>query len=564
MDQSELKKILEELYRLEPDLRGQEAAIIKVISKMADWRPETGFDRAFAARLKAEILGQPAAAFSVPVSKNIKNSLLINFTLMNKKMLAAVGSLAVLGLAAFMLTNNLTPKSDGWILPLGQDESVSVLPDGAFGSLAGLTAGSGAGNASGAPLGLGAGPELATNSAGGGSGDLAVRTQADAGVSSSFAGTSLAAPMADSPKPASDIAVTSVSGVAPDAKMMILPYYSFKYSYVGEPLELSDTSGDVYRRLKGDGELARRFSGLIGGLSLPDLDIKSFRNLKFTNISLAEDRDQGLLLSLDFNEDNIYLSANWEKWRIPEREACAGDQACWDRFRLKPEDVPADAELVAMADEFLADHKISRAHYGEGRVVEDGNWRIMYAQATDQSQVYIPEYASVVYPLLINGEEAHDQSGSYAGLRVSINLLKKAADGLSNLSPYRYESSAYSLTTAVDAVIKAAESGGWNGNWYGGSENVQTIELGTPTRSYVQIWQYKDNRSQELFVPALIFPVLNPPANFYYGQRSVVVPLVQEMLDELNSRSVNGGGSSGQPMPLAEPTIMLKADEAAR
>jgi len=538
MDKNELNKILAELYLLEPDLRGQEEVLVRVIEKMSDWRPDTRFDKAFAARLKAEVLKMKEAG-------NYANNNLL-FNIMNKKIFAAVGSLAVLGIAAVLVVKTLTPRSDGWIM--SPDKSVSVLPGGAFGSLSYLVAANGGVNG-GETAGLGGGNNLKAVATGlGGGGSAVSQAMGLVGTGSATPANEMTAPAL---APVSDIAVTSVSsGIAPDMKIM--PYYSFKYVYKGEALTLDAAQGDVYRRLKGDGVLAANLGNLIGGLNLDILSMDTFRNLKFTNVSLVEDRDNGLMIGFDFNEDNIYISENWEKWRIMEREACGGDAACWDRFRLRAEDVPADADLIAMSDKFLSDHQISLTHYGEP--VVDNVWRDNYAQAENKADVYIPEYATVIYPLLVNGEAVRDQGASYAGLRVTINLLKKAASGVNGLTPYRYESSSYGLATEAESVVKAAENGGLNRGWYGGGE-TQTLELGTPVKSYVQTWKYTNNRNEELLVPALIFPVLNAPKN-YYGQKSVVVPLVKEMLDELNNQPIMGGGI--EPMPLSIPGAMIK------
>jgi len=60
-------------------------------------------------------------------------------------------------------------------------------------------------------------------------------------------------------------------------------------------------------------------------------------------------------------------------------------------------------------------------------------------------------------------------------------------------------------------------------------------------------------------VPALIFPVIVDDNLEYYGQRSVIVPLVKEMLAELELNQSNQGndypGGTIEPLPMPIPFI---------
>ncbi len=552
MSEQELKKILSELYSLEPSLKEREADLIVLVQKMISSKPSLKFDAAFASRLKAEIMKLPLTP-KTETKININN----NFNYMNKKLYWAFGSLAVASLAFifFLQTTGVSQQTQILIADNKQERkaAVDVLPAGAFGSLASL----GATN-----INESANKTVAFGMGGGGgvaaSAEMATFTKVSADASSVAA-------------------ISPMAGITTDMKIMP-PYYGFKYVYKGEALNLEDTSAAVYRRIKGDDAAAKNMASLISAASFSGLDFSAFSNLKAANVTLMEDKDLGLVISFDFNEGNINIYENWEKWTYPERDACGNEQSCWDRYRLKIGDVPADADLIAMADKFLTTHAVNLDHYGTAIV--DNYWRDSYEQTADKTNFYIPEYATVIYPLLIDGQAVRDQSGNYAGLRVTINLNKKAASGLNGLVPYRYESSQYDLETASETIVKIAENGGWNGNYYFQAENVQTIELGTPEKAYVQIYRYVGNRNEELLVPALIFPVINVPSGaYYYGQKYVTVPLVKEMLSDLGNQPIpmpymikEGGGASGstgassgaaEEVPVSEPAIDLVAPTPA-
>jgi hypothetical protein len=518
----EINKILEELYILEPSLKEYEPQLINLISQMSELKPDTKFDKDFAARLKKEIL------------QNNKQAFKINFNFMNKRTYLLVGSLAAVSvIVLFVVTEwkvwninkagiykiNFTQK-----IATRDNTPVFKLESGAYGSLASLN--------SGGTSGAESAKAIAPQGLGGGGGDMA---------------TAVASPTSFN-------ASSAVS-----SKMIAWPMYNFKYVYKGDALDLKDTSGSVFRRLKGDGYLAGNLVSLINNHDLGVLNLGSLDNLKMTNLSLVEDKNLGLMVNVDFNDDSVYMYENWEKWRIPERDACT-DDACFSRFRLSLSDVPNDSELVTMANNFLDKYNISREHYGQPLV--DNLWRENYEKNPDKSNLYIPEYVVVVYPLMLNDEPVYDQSGNYAGLRVTINLLKKAASGLNGLTPYRYEASDYALETDATRLNKVIENGGWNRIYYynqGEGTKTTEIELGTPTKSLVQMWRYTNNRSEELFVPALVFPVLNAPTE-YYGQKFITIPLVKELVDELLVEPNQGGGgimplSTGVSSPASGPMM---------
>jgi len=47
-------------------------------------------------------------------------------------------------------------------------------------------------------------------------------------------------------------------------------------------------------------------------------------------------------------------------------------------------------------------------------------------------------------------------------------------------------------------------------------------------------WKYDETSrsNQILFIPALVFPIKNLPAEGYYYQKNIIVPLAKELLDQ--------------------------------
>ena len=538
MQENELENVLAELYRLDPGLKDFEKQLKPLLSQMSDWRPNTKFTPALAARIKEELLRRVAEA-------SIKSEKTFTFNIMNKKIYVYAASAAVLSFAVFMLISNVyrspisgLAEENNLLAVLPQTEKndqVTNEPDfvrldeGAFGSLSSVVASSLADN----KMTLGAG------------GNAAMAVNEIAMAPTIALTSSVSQPNMTS---GGDIAVTSFARVSGGGggvsnTKMIAPWFNFKYVYKGDDLLLTEDKADVYRRVKGGSSAAQSLISLLSGLDLNGVSLNSFANLSVTSLALQEDKDKGLSINFDFLEGTINIYENWQRWRIADREACT-DDACWQRFRLKITDVPTDDALISLSDNFLNKHNIDRQHYGQGIV--DNVWRQDYERTEDKNSFYVPEYASVVYPLLIGEEAVRDQSGNYVGLRVSVNLLHDAVSGLNGLSPYHYEASVYELETDAKRILAVAATGGWNRSYYGGGDNnLKELELDTPFRSFVQVWRYVNDHNEEILVPALIFPVVDANTAGYYGQRFVAVPLVKDLLGELEQ-----GQSSEGIMPM--------------
>ncbi len=517
MKEDDIKNILAELYALDESLREHEADVIKLIYRMEEIRPDTKFDQEFAARLKSQIMAEA----QLGEKQKFTFDKMFNFNFMNKKIYLAAGSLVVVSLLflAFINFSGMNNRSVGTLSlnKASNGEGITKVAAGAFGSLAGLAGQTGdvmQERSAIAPLGMGA---------------------ADASATANFSVVS--AELAESDIATTDLPVAvGMGGGVASSKMIMPPFYGFNYVYAGDSIELTEESAAVYRRIKGGRDIASSMVRTLNSFGLSDLSIDTFQNLKMANFSVIEDRDMGLIISFDLQEDLVNIYENWNRWGYAERDACGNDQACWDSFRLKINDVPADSAVIALADRFLNDHQVNRSHYGQAQV--DNSWRTWYEASEDKASYYIPEQANIVYPLIVDGEEVRDQNGGYYGLRVTVNLLKNSVSSMYGLFPYNFEASDYVLETDSAVIVKTAENGGFNRNYYMSEENLQTIELGTPTRAYVQTWKYDNGKNDELLVPALIFPVINRPTDmvYYYGQNYIVVPLVKEMIAELSKQ----------------------------
>lgn len=531
MNTKKINQYLEELYQFDPSLKKHEKTLRQLIPQLIAAKPDSGFSPELIQKIKSHL------------EQDFKKT---NYKSMTKKTVSfwqpvltwSVGVVAMLFLAVTIY--QVFPDNQARVANKTPETGIKKVVASAFGPL------NSQGNTATSDTRMVGGLSSADNSP-------SMQSTPELKEMSVTASDSLVSPLMTVNLTKEDgLAPTNIVGMGvgeagfSEGKMMIMPITNYSFNYQGEPLDLSETSNTVYRRIKNQNGFT--IANLLSGLEIDAIKLKSFSNLKATYISLAEDKPFGLTASFDFNDDSVSIYPNWEKWLNPERNSCQ-DEACWSRFRTKYEDIPEDSIVIQATDDFLTNLGVDLSRYGEAKV--NNSWLRWYEQTADKANYYFPETVNVVYPLLIDGQEVNNSSGEPDGLLVNYNILEKRVSDASPFTPYNYEASEYEIETSSDRLINLAEAGGWNQSgyyFYDSAEGVEVVNrelgLGTPRQGLIRFWTYQNNASQELFAPALIFPVLDAPSD-YYGASNIVVPLIQDLIKELeerNSQYNQGGG----------------------
>lgn len=533
MTTNKINQWLEELYQFDPGLKEHETALRELIPQMITAKPDSGFSLELAQQIKTRL------------ERDIKKS---NYKPMAQKTMSiwrpalawSTGVIAMLFLAITIY--QIVPGNEAQVASKNPEMGIKKVAASAFGPL------NSQGDITTADPrtvgGLGSASD--TNKSAPAVKELAM-TASESSVSTA---TPVATLEEDTLVPAASVGMGGGGAGLGVDKMMIMPVTNYSFNYQGEPLDLSNISNTVYKRIKGQNGFA--VASLLSGLKIDAINLSSLTNLKATYISLAEDKPFGLVASFDFNEDSVSLYSNWDRWRNPERDNCQ-DQACWDRFRVKYEDIPEDSVAIDAANQFLTGLGVDLNRYGKPTI--NNYWKQWYNQTEDKANYYFPEVVSITYPLLIEGQEVSNSAGDPDGIWVSYNVLEKRISDAGAFSPYNYEASEYTTETSSDRLIGLAEAGGWNqSNYYfGGMDGIEVVNkelsLGTPRQGLIRFWSYQKNISQELFAPALIFPVLDAPAD-YYGSKNIVVPLTTDLISELDQRN-NQYNNGTMPMPVS-------------
>ncbi len=513
------EQILADLYEIDPSLKEHDRQLRPLIAQILASKPDTQFNANFAAKLRQQLMSQPTTPHSLtPHSPTF-------FTRMNNlKYFLPAGTLVAL--VAIIL---ITSSSSNLNQPAGSPTSgqIVALSDNAFGKLSSTNSGSSAPQA----------PALGTAEGRSSTPTLDIDTGANP----------VPAPL---PIGAGGGAGVTSKMIAPDS--MIYRPISFKFTYRGEAIPDIPAQLPVLRRVRPN--LTTPPSNLNN--LFPGINLNSLSNLQIQNFNLVQNQPYGLNVFVDLREGNISINQNYDQWPHPENHC--QDEACFNNTRLSAADVPTDSALIAQADAFLVQLGISRENYGAGQVQRHQFPQLLAATSSvaareaavsDTSYPFIPDSLQVIYPRLINGSVAYDESGNPTGMSVSVNLRENRADGFWGLDTANYESSDYAMETDKSIIQKIAEQGGryGYGGYYGDNVEIKEITLGTPELTQVIVWQYNGSQSNMLLVPAYRFPVTSSVPE--YTNQAVIVPLAKDILAESNF----GGGI--MPMVKGAPAI---------
>jgi len=323
-------------------------------------------------------------------------------------------------------------------------------------------------------------------------------------------------------------------GMMMDHKMIIPPdpwgeRVNYKYSYDGKLPNIAETI-TVYKNNLKNKKLNIPFSLRSFPLGNIDLvDFEAFEKLNIGNLTLLEDRDMGYGISLDLRIPSISIHENHEKWQ--EYYDICVDGICQEREPITEKDLPTDAQLLKIANNFFDKYGISRENLGNGKVQkywEQNTYR-------GQKPTHFPEILSVQYPFIIQGKPIIDQWGNEQGVNVSINIrLKKVTNA--HFAPISLESSSYP-TNNTQYVRDSIAEGGLQGIEYANPDKTVEVKLKKPEIKLVDIIRYEEkthNIKDEFYVPALVFPLADKTEEderipSYYSQRPIIVPLIKNI-----------------------------------
>lgn len=314
----------------------------------------------------------------------------------------------------------------------------------------------------------------------------------------------------------------------------------FKYVYEGDDLLsiVPQTEKiDIYKRDKMSFNNLSTLNSITSLLN-KSINLKKFKNnkTKITRVNLSEDKDFGYDINLNFAQGSLFLSQNRDKW--PQAGAQCEDEACYLANQFKYDELLSNEESIAIAEEFLLNLGVNKNNYAEAVINYD--FHEVYKNSENKKDLYIPEETIITFPFIIDGKEVKDENANPYGLIVSVNSRYKKVTELSNFYFSNFESSAYEAIRDTDLIKKIVEQGGRD--VYQLPSNSNEIEeiiisLGTPSLILSKQDMTNDGyeNSEELFIPALSFPVLELSRKTdLFTKKYIIIPLVKELIENNN------------------------------
>ena len=526
MKTEELNEILNDIYKIDPNLKDYNEQLKKIIFEIYYEKPDVDLDVNFKEELKKKLnikINQIKKELALKPKKENTSGVLKNLKKINYLLFGSLGTVAVVIIAVYYMqtndnrylsgTKNLSNSINAFDFSLNIKNA-----DKTFGSLSGITA-SNNGMSS-----LTAGLPMSENASN------APRVSSGAG----------GLPTVGLAEPAMNMDVAINQKIISEPGYMVAPYVPtiYKYVYTGSKdfvANINEENLKVLKRIKNNSvnfDNKNIFNTNI-------LDLSKFTNLKINNISIDEDNDLGYSLYMAINEGTLSINKNWQKW--PQNNYNYRDTVTTntDEGNMLSSD-----EIIKISNEFISKYNIDLKNYSSPVVQTD--YKIMYAKALDKANFYIPQNSIVIYPLKINGMEVYELYGEKYGISLNVDTKAKVVDSLYNLETQNYESSKYDLEKDADVILKIAEN---TDNYYNpGSEmKTLTINIKDPILVYTKIYKYENNKSDEYLVPAISFSVENDDKNTnIYGRKNIIIPITKESINESLKRIEDLKNNVGQ------------------
>ncbi|MCF7794883.1 hypothetical protein K9M50_00790 [Patescibacteria group bacterium] len=476
MNKNKIDKILQDLYKIDPELKKQEKELIKIIKKLLASKPEVKIDQSFVKDLRKKLLqgGKKQVGFK------------INY--MNKFIYAGIG-MAVMALVLIpYYTNKNNNLSVDNIL---KDNGIKIesVEEKAFGSLGDISS-------------QNANNEEGANRAGG---DASVMGLGSAEMSAR-------------------------EGTADD-RISIMPMPTpvmYEYKYVGDSFDINKDSTNVIKRVK-DSDLSAENAMSLNSLGIGGISYSNFDKLKVDNISLYEDKDSGYIVSIDSGEQKISIYKNWQTW--PQEDGL--------NERLKISDIPNDDNIIAIADNFVESYNLDMSPYGEAVVNKSWLKNYERAENKESvyiPQTMTVIYPLIINDKEVYNEY-NNKYGLSVQVDIKNNKVSSVNEIINhNYQSSNYEV----VQDEARLIDIAERGGYRNYSYNRGNEDVEKkiVELGTPSLEMVRVWKYSPNGSEELYIESYIFPVINSEdSNFYRDY--LIVPIVEDLIKEDEKKNNN-------------------------
>src|SRR3989344_2660530 len=320
MDNSQIQKILEDLYQIDPSFRAQEKDLKNLLVKLVASRPDTKFDQNFALNLKQQLMTTNQL---IKEPNNMNDNSSLSFFKKPVFALVGLGALAIVLVLVSQYDQGEKTTEQGLLGNL----KINRVGDNAFSSLLSFAQTSPQADAT---------------------------QELDKGADSSNTATSVLSPVERSES-------GGFGGGGGGTGVDIFPpeIVNYVYVYRGEEFTIDQAQMEVLKRIKtpfADSELVN----VIQNSSLGLVDLSRFVNARIQSLNIYEDRDGGYEAWIDFLDGRISINQRYTDPIAYEQPSI-----------LRLDDVPADSSLIEVARNFLTERGVNLDSYGQPFVRKD-------------------------------------------------------------------------------------------------------------------------------------------------------------------------------------------------
>lgn len=507
-----IKMFLEELYEIDWSLQEKEQELTKLIETMMQLSPKVSMDENFKSQLRSQI------------AEKIDSEKLKNYTQSSKPNILQIisyifGWVWVAAFWFFIFQENFTPKTplfspvemSSEILLEGQ---VSYVEPNTFGSLSKISS-----SEWWRGWGWNDGADIWTRSFMMSDAPETFEMTSDALLSEEDTSVKNTKNVPEADMMSDEIAQTKI-GILPYPEWEYIPEIT-RYTFNEEfDFELPQAM-KIYKKDSNKVDTSK-INNLFKNINFNGVDLGKFWNLNVSSVSLNQNEEFGYSINLDFDNASFSLWKNWSKWPT---------QNYWENNQnpLLSED-----EVLRIANDFLSQHNINLSGYWNPIIEQNYRNTLLRAESRIAwDSFYIPSPA-VIFPLIIDGQEVHEEYGQANGVRIEIDSQNKKVSGLHGINISNYIASEYEIENNTENILQVANVWGRYGFYNYNTQDVKIIErkLLNPKIVYISTYRYENNISEQFIVPAVRFEIQKTPEELqdqYYTNPYITVPLIKDI-----------------------------------
>jgi hypothetical protein len=297
-----------------------------------------------------------------------------------------------------------------------------------------------------------------------------------------------------------------------------LPQTQYNYTYEGEDLTLEDKKAQILKKVMDNNpnlEIAKIINKKI-------IDLKKFENTDVKNIILKENTDFGYIIVIDLNDKIISFHRNFNTWPTVAPYPIT--------------DFPVDEDIITITDNFFKNRNINLKNYSNPYILH------FIDQKTNIS-MGSPITMTVFYPFNINGTPVFSPNGKRYGMYAEVDINYMKVSNVWPISISNYEILEETKTeTNFEKIVEIAKNQtrpyDQMFNEYYPQDEIINLNLKTPRYAYMENQKEIDGQQQQIFVPALAFPIQDnytPETKLY--KSNIIIPLPKKMPESYNKHN---------------------------